>query len=80
MDELPICQNDGQLQLLPSDCQSETTLQVLTTRCQGRQSCSIRASSREFGDPCYAGTRKYLNVIYTCGESVQIPQRHPHLR
>ncbi|XP_062406399.1 protein eva-1 homolog C isoform X2 [Sardina pilchardus] len=48
------------------DCQSSTTLQVLTSRCQGKQSCSIRASSREFGDPCYAGTRKYLNVIYTC--------------
>ncbi|XP_041950692.1 protein eva-1 homolog C isoform X1 [Alosa sapidissima] len=48
------------------DCQSATTLQVLTSRCQGKQSCSIRASSREFGDPCYAGTRKYLNVIYTC--------------
>ncbi|XP_031437709.1 protein eva-1 homolog C-like [Clupea harengus] len=48
------------------DCQSGTTLQVLTSRCQGKQSCSIRASSREFGDPCYAGTRKYLNVIYTC--------------
>ncbi|KAG5277359.1 hypothetical protein AALO_G00116620 [Alosa alosa] len=58
------------------DCQSATTLQVLTSRCQGKQSCSIRASSREFGDPCYAGTRKYLNVIYTCGESVPLLAHH----
>ncbi|KAL0965071.1 hypothetical protein UPYG_G00276380 [Umbra pygmaea] len=50
------------------DCQSGVALQVLTARCQGRQSCIIRASTREFGDPCYSGTRKYLSVIYTCGE------------
>ncbi|KAK1889592.1 Protein eva-1 like C [Dissostichus eleginoides] len=51
------------------NCQSSVALQVLTSRCQGRKSCLVRASSRDFGDPCYSGTRKYLNVIYTCGES-----------
>ncbi|CAG5927965.1 unnamed protein product [Menidia menidia] len=51
------------------ECQSAVALQVLTTRCQGKKSCLVRASSRDFGDPCYAGTRKYLSVIYTCGES-----------
>lgn len=44
-------------------------LQVLTARCQGKKSCLVRASTRDFGDPCYSGTRKYLSVIYTCGES-----------
>lgn len=43
-------------------------LQVLISRCQGKKSCLVRASTREFGDPCYSGTRKYLSVIYTCGE------------
>lgn len=52
----------------PSDCQSSVALQVLTSRCQGRKSCLVRATTREFGDPCYPGTRKYLSVIYTCGE------------
>uniref|UniRef100_A0A3P8U443 SUEL-type lectin domain-containing protein n=1 Tax=Amphiprion percula TaxID=161767 RepID=A0A3P8U443_AMPPE len=51
------------------ECQSSVALKVLTSRCQGKKSCLVRASSRDFGDPCYAGTRKYLSVIYTCGES-----------
>ncbi|XP_055729193.1 protein eva-1 homolog C-like isoform X1 [Salvelinus fontinalis] len=48
------------------DCQSGVALQVLMARCQGKRSCLVRASTREFGDPCYSGTRKYLSVIYTC--------------
>ncbi|XP_075940922.1 protein eva-1 homolog C isoform X2 [Anarhichas minor] len=48
------------------DCQSSVALQVLTARCQGKKSCLVRASTRNFGDPCYSGTRKYLSVIYTC--------------
>ncbi|XP_049613841.1 protein eva-1 homolog C isoform X2 [Syngnathus scovelli] len=48
------------------DCQASIALEVVTSRCQARKSCLVRASSREFGDPCYSGTRKYLNVIYTC--------------
>ncbi|KAF7230676.1 protein eva-1 homolog C isoform X1 [Nothobranchius furzeri] len=50
----------------PVECQSAKALEVLTARCQGKKSCMVRASSREFGDPCYAGTRKYLSVIFTC--------------
>ncbi|XP_041655784.1 L-rhamnose-binding lectin SML-like [Cheilinus undulatus] len=34
-------------------------------RCNGKNSCAIRASNAEFGDPCY-GTYKYLEVSYTC--------------
>uniref|UniRef100_A0A3Q1BE47 SUEL-type lectin domain-containing protein n=1 Tax=Amphiprion ocellaris TaxID=80972 RepID=A0A3Q1BE47_AMPOC len=49
-----------------NQCQSSVALKVLTSRCQGKKSCLVRASSRDFGDPCYAGTRKYLSVIYTC--------------
>ncbi|XP_027026932.1 protein eva-1 homolog C isoform X2 [Tachysurus fulvidraco] len=48
------------------DCHSEGALQVMTSRCQGKRTCVVRASAQEFGDPCYAGTRKYLSVIYTC--------------
>ncbi|XP_077408946.1 protein eva-1 homolog C isoform X1 [Vanacampus margaritifer] len=48
------------------DCQSSIALEVVTSRCQAKKSCVVRASSREFGDPCYSGTRKYLSVIYTC--------------
>uniref|UniRef100_A0A674E366 Protein eva-1 homolog C-like n=1 Tax=Salmo trutta TaxID=8032 RepID=A0A674E366_SALTR len=51
------------------DCQSGVALQVLMTRCQGKRSCFVRASTQEFGDPCYSGTRKYLSVIYGCDPS-----------
>ncbi|XP_060677220.1 protein eva-1 homolog C-like isoform X1 [Hemiscyllium ocellatum] len=48
------------------DCQSTLALQIMTKRCHGKRSCNVYASSYEFGDPCYPGIRKFLNVIYTC--------------
>uniref|UniRef100_A0A3Q4BIT0 SUEL-type lectin domain-containing protein n=1 Tax=Mola mola TaxID=94237 RepID=A0A3Q4BIT0_MOLML len=61
----------------PFDLQSSVALQVLTARCQGKKSCLVRASTRDFGDPCYSGTRKYLSVIYTCGEK-KIRETNPN--
>ncbi|CAH2245748.1 eva-1 homolog A isoform X2 [Pelobates cultripes] len=52
---------------IPSvECQSLSALPLMTKRCQGRRSCIVYASTNEFGDPCYPGVRKHLNVIYTC--------------
>nr|XP_015194541.1 PREDICTED: protein eva-1 homolog A isoform X1 [Lepisosteus oculatus] len=48
------------------ECQTGTALQIMTDRCHGKRICSVHATSREFGDPCYSGIHKYLNVIYTC--------------
>ncbi|KAL8173191.1 UNVERIFIED_CONTAM: hypothetical protein K2H54_042129 [Gekko kuhli] len=48
------------------ECQSNAALQLMTKRCHGKRSCSVYASTYEFGDPCYPGIRKHLNVIYTC--------------
>ncbi|XP_057283640.1 protein eva-1 homolog A isoform X1 [Pezoporus wallicus] len=48
------------------ECQSATALQLMIKRCHGKRRCSIYASTYEFGDPCYPGIRKHLNVIYTC--------------
>ncbi|XP_075564319.1 protein eva-1 homolog C [Pelecanus crispus] len=48
------------------ECQSATALQLMIKHCHGKRSCSIYASTYEFGDPCYPGIRKHLNVIYTC--------------
>ncbi|XP_077173169.1 protein eva-1 homolog C-like isoform X2 [Paroedura picta] len=48
------------------ECQSDTALQLMTRRCHGKRRCSVYASTYEFGDPCYPGVRKHLNVIYTC--------------
>ncbi|XP_052391961.1 protein eva-1 homolog C-like isoform X1 [Carassius gibelio] len=62
------------------DCSSDVALQVMTSRCQGKRSCVVRASTQEFGDPCYHGTRKYLSVIHTCvpKKLMQEPvSRHP---
>ncbi|XP_031960357.1 protein eva-1 homolog A isoform X2 [Corvus moneduloides] len=49
-----------------TECQSATALQLMIKRCHGKRSCSIYASTYEFGDPCYPGIQKHLNVIYTC--------------
>ncbi|XP_028253017.1 protein eva-1 homolog C isoform X1 [Parambassis ranga] len=59
------------------ECQSSVALQVLTARCQGKKSCLVRASTRDFGDPCYAGTRKYLSVIYTCVPKKLLQEQGP---
>ncbi|XP_021246598.1 protein eva-1 homolog A isoform X6 [Numida meleagris] len=48
------------------ECKSDTALQLMIKRCHGKRSCSIYASTYEFGDPCYPGIQKHLNVIYTC--------------
>ncbi|XP_030054652.1 protein eva-1 homolog C [Microcaecilia unicolor] len=48
------------------ECQSASALQLMTRRCHGKRSCSVYASTYEFGDPCYPGVPKHLNVIYTC--------------
>eukprot|EP00076_Gallus_gallus_P020074 XP_015140642.1 protein eva-1 homolog A isoform X3 [Gallus gallus] len=48
------------------ECKSATALQLVIKRCHGKRSCSIYASTYEFGDPCYPGIQKHLNVIYTC--------------
>uniref|UniRef100_H3AFD8 SUEL-type lectin domain-containing protein n=1 Tax=Latimeria chalumnae TaxID=7897 RepID=H3AFD8_LATCH len=50
------------------ECQSATALHIMTKKCHGKRSCSVFASVNEFGDPCYPGIHKYLNVIYTCGK------------
>ena len=33
--------------------------------CQGKRRCLLRATNRQFGDPC-PGTYKYLRVFYKC--------------
>ncbi|KAF4794092.1 hypothetical protein TURU_105115 [Turdus rufiventris] len=59
------------------ECQSATALQLMIKRCHGKRSCSIYASTYEFGDPCYPGIQKHLNVIYTCGNvEKQLLLRH----
>ncbi|XP_029966523.1 protein eva-1 homolog C isoform X1 [Salarias fasciatus] len=59
------------------ECQSSVALQLLTSRCQGKKSCLVRASTRDFGDPCYPGTRKYLSVIYTCVPKKLLQEQGP---
>ncbi|XP_063741824.1 L-rhamnose-binding lectin SML-like [Eleginops maclovinus] len=50
-------------QLQRIDC-SDHSCKVANT-CNGKNSCTIRATNSEFGDPCYS-TYKYLEVAYTC--------------
>ncbi|XP_062890965.1 protein eva-1 homolog C-like isoform X1 [Mobula hypostoma] len=59
------------------DCQSTLALQIMTKRCHRKRSCSVYASSYEFGDPCYPGIRKFLNVIYTCVPKKLLDETNP---
>ncbi|XP_053315952.1 protein eva-1 homolog A isoform X2 [Spea bombifrons] len=59
------------------ECQSVAALPLMTKRCQGRRSCIVYASINEFGDPCYPGVRKHLNVIYTCVPKKLLSETQP---
>nr|XP_056712826.1 protein eva-1 homolog C-like [Euleptes europaea] len=60
------------------ECQSDTALQLMTKRCHGKRTCSVYASTYEFGDPCYPGVRKHLNVIYTCVPKKLLHETQPN--
>ncbi|XP_007901499.1 protein eva-1 homolog C isoform X2 [Callorhinchus milii] len=59
------------------ECRSTLALQILAKRCHGKRTCSVYASSYEFGDPCYPGVRKFLNVIYTCVPKKLLDETNP---
>ncbi|XP_038049283.1 protein eva-1 homolog C-like isoform X2 [Patiria miniata] len=48
------------------ECSSSSSLEEVMKRCHGKRHCTVKASTRIFGEPCQAGTYKYLSVIYTC--------------
>ncbi|XP_051805201.1 L-rhamnose-binding lectin SML-like [Acanthochromis polyacanthus] len=52
---------DSQIQNV--DCWAPTS--KVAQSCNGKNSCSVRAASSEFGDPC-VGTYKYLEASYVC--------------
>ncbi|CAK8676565.1 unnamed protein product [Clavelina lepadiformis] len=51
--------------ILTTKCYAFGSSQLLAFTCDGRQSCSIKASNRFFGNPCW-GTQKYLQMHYYC--------------
>ncbi|XP_072451185.1 protein eva-1 homolog C isoform X2 [Chiloscyllium punctatum] len=48
------------------ECLSPIALKQVSSRCHGKPNCSIIASVLSFGDPCFPGVRKQLQVSYTC--------------
>ncbi|XP_072361489.1 protein eva-1 homolog C isoform X1 [Scyliorhinus torazame] len=48
------------------ECLSPTALRQMSSRCHGKPNCSVLASVVNFGDPCFPGVRKQLQVSYTC--------------
>ena len=48
-----------------TNCRATNTLNIVRSLCQNRQSCTLNANNRAFGDPC-VGTYKYLKVHYRC--------------
>ncbi|XP_062391413.1 rhamnose-binding lectin-like isoform X2 [Sardina pilchardus] len=52
-------------QLTNTSCSAPSSLSEVKKRCDGRRSCTVKASSLIFSDPC-AGIYKYLEVLYRC--------------
>ncbi|XP_057301474.1 rhamnose-binding lectin-like isoform X2 [Hydractinia symbiolongicarpus] len=52
-------------------CRASSSFAKVSAACNGKRSCSIGASNRVFGDPCY-GVYKYLAVRHSC---VRVPTR-----
>ncbi|KAL5009973.1 hypothetical protein ScPMuIL_012278 [Solemya velum] len=53
------------------ECKTKSsTLNKVREACSNKQSCRLSAENAEFGDPC-RGTKKYLNVTYTCEDVTQ---------
>ncbi len=48
-----------------TDCVSRNSKSIVQGQCEGRRTCSVAATNRVFGDPCY-NTYKYLDVQYDC--------------
>ncbi|XP_056320807.1 uncharacterized protein LOC130234590 [Danio aesculapii] len=48
-----------------TECYSHNSLGLVSERCEGKKYCSLSASNDVFSDPCF-GTRKYLQVTYSC--------------
>lgn len=61
-----------------ASCDANTTLEIVRGACVGQSSCSILASDKVFGDPCY-GTFKRLFVEATCSDSRWTVGRTPVL-
>jgi len=46
-------------------CSIGNALSRLQTMCNGKQSCTVEADNKNFGDPCW-GTYKYMITDFTC--------------
>ncbi|XP_052068648.1 latrophilin-like protein 1 [Mytilus californianus] len=66
-------------------CSARRSFAIAAGRCDGKPSCTLKASTTLFGDPCRT-TPKYLDVLYRCVEqtgslknSPQMPTTLPYL-
>ncbi len=48
-----------------TDCVERNSKSIVQRECEGKDTCSIAASNRVFGDPC-VNTYKYLEVEFNC--------------
>lgn len=46
-------------------CKAKSAKKIAEKSCEGKQTCTLSASNKVYGDPC-KGTFKYLTVVYGC--------------
>uniref|UniRef100_T1JBP7 Uncharacterized protein n=1 Tax=Strigamia maritima TaxID=126957 RepID=T1JBP7_STRMM len=68
---ISVCNEHG-VQDWSVNCMSNRSFRVLQERCSQQNSCSIRADTQVFSDPC-PGTWKYLEAHYLCSPASTSP-------
>ncbi|XP_063446584.1 latrophilin Cirl-like [Mytilus trossulus] len=59
-------------------CSARGSFAIASERCDGKPSCTLKASTTLFGDPC-STTPKYMEVLYRCVEQTGPLKHNPQM-
>ncbi|XP_054907219.1 protein eva-1 homolog C isoform X1 [Poeciliopsis prolifica] len=63
----------------PFECLNHNAVHVVSKSCYSKQKCILAVGNQTFRDPCFPGTRKYLNVLYSCVPMSLLKEADPNI-
>ncbi|XP_051258232.1 protein eva-1 homolog C isoform X2 [Dicentrarchus labrax] len=63
----------------PFECLNHEAIHLVSKSCYSKQKCVVAVSNQTFRDPCFPGTRKYLNVVYSCVPQTLLKEADPYI-
>ncbi|XP_035522544.1 protein eva-1 homolog C isoform X2 [Morone saxatilis] len=63
----------------PFECLNHEAVHLVSKSCYSKQKCVVAVSNQTFRDPCFPGTRKYLNVVYSCVPQALLKEADPYI-